>query len=195
MAQTINVDVTPGLFQPTLYYHQGDIGREFAINISTKDGYQIPTGATVKIEATKPSGFGFSVDGTISGSVVSFVSTEGMTDEWGRFPAQLEISSGGTVIYTANFLMVGEKNTHPDGTTDGSQETVIPTLTLLVTRIETAAESIHNLTVSATTLAPTQDATATYNSNTNNITFGIPRGSQLVASDPNNDGNVVITFV
>ena len=195
MAQTINVDVTPGLFQPTLYYHQGDIGREFAINISTKDGYQIPTGATVKIEATKPSGFGFSVDGTISGSVVSFVSTEGMTDEWGRFPAQLEISSGGTVIYTANFLMVGEKNAHPDGTTDGSQETVIPTLTLLVTRIETAAESIHELTVDATTRAIGTGATAEYDSTTNKITFGIPSGGELYATDEDSDGNVVITFV
>ena len=176
MAQTINVDVTPSLFQPTLYYHQGDIGREFAINISTKDGYEIPSGATVKIEATKPSGFGFSVDGTISGSVVSFVSTEGMTDEWGRFPAQLKISSGNTVIYTANFLMVGEKDTHPASTVDGSQEDVIPQLTLLVERVENAAAAVLDTTTEVTTLPAGSQATYSFDEETNTATFGIPEG-------------------
>ena len=176
MAQTINVDVTPSLFQPTLYYHQGDIGREFAINISTKDGYQIPSGATAKIEATKPSGFGFSVDGTLSGSVVSFVSTEGMTDEWGRFPAQLKISSGNTVVYTANFLMVGEKDTHPASTVDGTQEDVIPQLTLLVERVENAAAAVLDTTTEVTTLPAGSQATYSFDEETNTATFGIPQG-------------------
>ena len=176
MAQTINVDVTPSLFQPTLYYHQGDIGREFAINISTKDGYSIPSGATVKIEATKPSGFGFSVTGSISNNVVTFVSTEGMTDEFGRFPAQLEITSGNTVIYTANFLMVGEKNTHPDSTVDGSQEDVIPQLTLLVERVENAAAAVLDTTTEVTTLPAGSQATYSFDEETNTATFGIPQG-------------------
>lgn len=141
MAQNINVDVTPNLFQPTLYYHQGDIGRAFTITISTKDGYTIPSGATVKIEATKPSGLGFSVSGTLSGNVVSFVSTEGMTDEYGRFPAQLKITSGNDILYTANFLMVGAINTHPASVTDGTAEQVISEITLLVERAETAAST------------------------------------------------------
>ena len=176
MAQTINVDVTPSLFQPTLYYHQGDVGRQFAINISTKDGYEIPSGATVKIEATKPSGFGFSVEGTLSGNTVTFVSTEGMTDEWGRFPAQLEITSGNTVIYTANFLMVGEKDTHPASTVDGSQEDVIPQLTLLVERVENAAAAVLDTTTVVETLPAGSQATYSFDEESNTATFGIPQG-------------------
>lgn len=177
MAQSINVDITPGLFQPILYYHQNDVGREFAINVQTKDGYTFPSGATATIEATKPSGLGFTLTGTVSDNVVSFTSTDVMTDEFGRFPAQLKISDGTDVIYAANFLLVGERNVHPEGTTDGKQETLIPELTLLVERIEAAAESIHDLTVSATTLSAGSDATATYDSENNSIAFGIPRGA------------------
>lgn len=139
MAQKINVDSTPNLFQPTLYFHQGDIGREFQIEVVSKDGYSIPSGSSVKIQATKPSGLGFNVTGTVSGNVVSFSATEGMTDEAGRFPAQIEITSGGTVIYTANFLMVSQDNTHPASTTDGSQEEIVSEITLLVERAESAA--------------------------------------------------------
>lgn len=183
MAQKINVDVTPNLFQQILYYHQGDVGREFEIAIVTKDGYEVPSGATFTIQATKPSGLGFSVSGTASGNVVAFTSTEEMTDEFGRFPAQLKIADGTNTIFTANFLMVGEKNTHPDGTTDGSQETIIPTLTLLVERIEAAAETVDEevakvtgMIATATTLPAGSDATANYDSETSTLTFGIPQG-------------------
>ena len=176
MAQKINVDATPGLFQQTLYYHQGDVGREFEIEIATKDGYTIPSGATFKIEATKPSGFGFTVEGTASDNVVSFTSTEEMTDEWGRFLAQLEISSGNTVIYTANFLMVGEKDTHPASTIDGSQEDVIPQLTLLVERVENAAAAVLDTTTEVTTLPAGSQATYSFDEETNTATFGIPQG-------------------
>ena len=192
--QTINVDLTPRLFMPTIYYSQGDIGREIKINIKSSDGTQIPSGATVKMQATKQSGLGFSVSGTLSDGVATFVTTETMTNEWGRVPAELVLESTGVRIGTANFYWEGEKNPHPDGTTDGDAETLIPTLTLLVERVEAAAESIHDLTVEATTLAYDQNATATYDDETNKITFGIPRGGALEATDPNSDGNIILTF-
>ena len=122
MAQTINVDVTPSLFQPTLYYHQGDVGRELSIIISSKDGYSIPSGAVAKIQATKPSGFGFSIEGTITGNTVSFSVTETMSDECGKFPAQIEVSNNGVVLFTANFRIVVQRNVHPDWTVDGDME-------------------------------------------------------------------------
>lgn len=141
MAQTINVDSKPALFMPTLYYSQGDVGRTFEIVVSSSDGFTIPSGATCQMVATKPSGLGFTVAGTVSGNKVTFTTTAVMTDEWGRFPAELRITSGNTVIGTANFYMEGERNPHPDGTTDGSQETLIPELTLLVERAENAAQT------------------------------------------------------
>ena len=141
MAQTINVDSKPALFMPTLYYSQGDVGRTFEIVVSSSDGFTIPSGATCQMVATKPSGLGFTVAGTVSGNKVTFTTTAVMTDEWGRFPAELRITSGNTVIGTANFYMEGERNPHPDGTTDGQQEQLIPELTLLVERAENAAQT------------------------------------------------------
>ena len=194
MAQNINVDMTPGLFMPTLHYSQGDIGREFVINLATRDGMTIPAGATVTMQATKPSGFGFSVAGSLSGTVATFTSTAEMTDESGRFQAEIVIAQGTTVIGTTNFWLEGEKNPHPEGTIDGQEGSAIPILTLLVERIEAAADSIHNLSVEAETLAYNEDATATYDGDTNKITFGIPRGGEMAVTDPDSDGNIVITF-
>lgn len=196
MAQTITVDITPDektiYRRPTLYFSQNDVGRAFNINIFSRDGTTLPASPTVKIQATKPSGLGFSVTATsLTSGVAAFTSTAGMTDEYGKFPAEVTISKSGVVYGTANFNICVEKNPHPDGTTDGQAEEVIPELTELVERIEDAAESIHDLNVEATTLSPNTPATATYDDETNTITFGIPRGAQLTATD---DGNGVITL-
>lgn len=196
MAQTITIDMTPDektvYRRPTLFFSQGDVGRQFVINLFSRDGLEVPSGATVKIQATKPSGLGFSVTATsVTNGVASFTSTAAMSDEFGKFPAEVTVSKSGTVLGTANFNVVVEKNPHPDGTTDGQSEQVIPELTLLVERVETAAASIHDLTVEATTLNPNTPATATYDEQTNEISFGIPRGAMLMASD---DGNGVITL-
>lgn len=194
MSQTINLDLTPGLFMPTLYYSQGDVGREYTLNLSTRDGSDIPTGVTATLEFTKPSGFGVSEAVTISGSVVTFTTTETMTNENGKVDAQIRLTKSGIDIGTARFWWYGEKRPHPDGTTDGDAESEIPTLTLLVERIEAAADSIHDLSVEANTLAYSADATATYDSGTNKITFGIPRGGAMAVTDTDSDGNIVITF-
>ena len=196
MAQTITIDATPDektiYRRPTLFFSQGDVGRAFNVNLFSRDGITIPNGATVKIQATKPSGFGFSVTATsVADGVASFTSTAVMADEFGKFPAELSITSSGVVIGTANFNICVEQNPHPDGTTDGESEQVIPELTVLVERIEAAAESIHNLSVEATTLAPGNPATAEYEDETNTIEFGIPRGAMLTATD---DGNGIITL-
>ena len=200
MAQTINVSITPGLMMPTLQYSQGDIGRAFRINITSEEGYTVPEGATAVIQATKPSGFGFSVNGVVTDNSVDFETTEEMTDEYGRFPAEIKITNGTTVLFSANFWMLGERNTHPEGTTDGTKGTVIPELTLLVQRIESAAEAIQDLSVEAETLNAGTPATAVYDESNNKITFGIPKGKDgfltdnaLTFTDASSDGNVVIS--
>lgn len=177
MAQTINVNTTPGQFMPTLYYSQGDIGREFEIVLASSDGWSIPAGATVTMVATKPSGFGFSVAGTLTDNVASFTTTETMTNEWGRFPAEIRITSSGDVIGTANFYLSGERDPHPAGTTDGDAEEIIPELTVLVERVEAAASSVLDMTVVANTLPAGSAATYSYDEETNTATFGIPKGA------------------
>lgn len=192
MAQTINVNTTPGQFMPTLYYSQGDIGREFEIVLASSDGWSIPAGSTVEMVATKPSGLGFTVSGTLSGNVASFVTTETMTNEWGRYPAEIRIKSGTDVIGTANFYLNGERNPHPDGTTDGNAESLIPELTVLVERVEAAAASVLDMTVVAETLPAGSDATYSYDEETNTATFGIPRGRDgEVTFDALNDATAV----
>ena len=150
MSQKINLDVTPGLFTQVLHFHQGDVGRQFQIKVVTRDGYEIPSGATFKIEGTKPSDLGFSVSGTASGNVITFTTTTEMTDEAGNIPAQLRITSGDTVIFASNFLMSVEANAHPDTVVDGSIDQFIPEMTLLVERLETAAATVED----AASLAP-----------------------------------------
>lgn len=44
--QNINVNIVPDSYPQTIRYSQGDVGREFKINVV---GFTIPTGATVKI--------------------------------------------------------------------------------------------------------------------------------------------------
>ena len=176
--QTIIVDMTPGFRMPTIYYSQGDVGTQFAIDLRSRFGDSFPAGTTVTIQATKPSGFGFSVAATsVTNGVATFTTTAEMTDEFGRFPAELKVTKTGLTLFTANFYMDGERNTHPEGTTDGSQETVIPELTQLVERVEDAASSVLDMTVEAETLAAGSDATYSYDEETNTATFGIPKGA------------------
>ena len=188
--QNINVNIVPDSYPQTIRYSQGDVGREFKINVV---GFTIPTGATVKIQATKPSGFGFSVAGTVVGNAVSFTTTAIMTDEAGRFPAELEITKDSVVIGTANFIMWGEANPHPDGTIDGNAESVIPILTQLVEEIENSNARIESLAAEATRLEAGADPTAHYDPETNKLTFGIP-SAEFYCTDPEDDGNVIISF-
>lgn len=171
--QNINVNIVPDNFPQTIRYSQGDIGRQFKINVTD---FEIPNGATVKIQATKPSGFGFSVAGVVADNSVTFTTTAEMTDEAGRFQAELQITAGDDIIGTANFLMIGERNPHPEGTTDGSQGTIIPELTLLVERVEAAASSVLDMEVVANTLPAGSQATYSYDEALNKATFGIPEG-------------------
>lgn len=132
MNQNTNVNLIPKFpFSGNLYFSQYDVGRVATINL-VEDGsaYTIPSGATVKIQATKPSGLGFSVDCTYSGSVVTVVSTETMTNEYGRFPCELRIESGDVLLGTTNFTFNVEKSPHPEGTTDGTAESVVSEITL-----------------------------------------------------------------
>ena len=178
MAQTKNVNMTPNGTLPRLHLSQYDVGRELAFKLC--DGalsYTVPTGATVKLMGTKPSGFGFTETCTVSGSTASISTTDSMTDEWGAVACELVVEISGIRLGSTNLLLVVEKSPHPEGTTDGNQETVIPTLTLLVERVESAASSILDMTVVADTLPAGSDATYSYDEETNTATFGIPKGA------------------
>lgn len=145
------LNLVPASYLPEVHLSQYDIGRE--LKFTLKDGssdYSVPDGAVVTVKATKPSGLGFVVNAVAEGSVVTLSNTETMTNENGRFPAELSIVSGNVTIGTSNFIFNIERSPHPEGTIDGDAESLLPELTLLVERIEAAADSVDEDTQTVT---------------------------------------------
>lgn len=144
MSQTMNVNMTPAPYQQSgvLNCSQYDVGRTILIKLLDEGGaYTIPTGATVKLMATKPSGLGFTETCTWSGNTVTVTTTATMTAEGGKFPAELQITKSGIILGSANFLMKVEKSPHPTNTTDGTADELVNEITALVERAESAAET------------------------------------------------------
>ncbi len=194
MAQTSTVSITPTKAHPKINVSQYDEGREITFMLEeNQQAYNVPSSSTVKLQGTKPSGFGFDIACTYSGNTVTLITTTDLTDEGGNFPAELVITKSGIRIGTANIYVSVEASPHPTGTTDGNADVVIPELTALVERVEDAVESMHELQVSATTLPSGSSATASYNGETNTLTIGVPRGADFGYADTNGDGNITIT--
>lgn len=139
--QSVKVDITPGYEQSKIIYvSQYDVGREFKINLTDgTDGYTIPSQTVAKIAGTKPSGLGFQVQGTISGSQITFTTTSGMTDEAGRIPVEISLTKGTTIIGSKNLYLDVEEAPHRPDTPDGSKEFTIPELTLLLQELTAAS--------------------------------------------------------
>lgn len=200
------INMTPTYKVEQLAISQNDIGREISIYLigANKEAYIIPTGASVQLLGTKPSGLGFTVNGTWTGSTVTFSVTAEMSDEAGHIPCEIRITSSGAVIGSSNADLYVEMNPHPSDVTDGTAEQVIDTITALVNRAEAAADDAEesteaaaesaqsaaqsaqsaadslseftSVTATATTLSAGSQATASYNDGV--LTFGIPQGAK-----------------
>lgn len=159
MAQVKNINMTPDTILPYLKLSQYDVGRE--ISFVMKDGsqeYTVPSGATVKLEGTKPSGLGFTITCTVDGSTATAVTTAGMTDEWGTVVAELVVRQGDNRLGSSNVRFDIERSPHPEGTTDGSAEQIIPALTLLLSQIE---EDLDDAEADIETMTQLKTATET----------------------------------
>lgn len=169
------LNLIPSSYIPEIHLSQYDVGRTIPFKLMEGNSeYSIPSGANIKILATKPSGLGFEVACTFSGNVVTLVNTETMSNEAGRFRAELRITSGNVILGTSNFIMNVERSPHPEGTIDGDAETLLPELTLLVERIENSNARIESMTATATPVPSGQNPTANYNETTNTLELGIP---------------------
>lgn len=134
----MNLDLIPNGTIKRVHVSQNDVGRTLTFELfNNSTSYEVPSGATVKIQGTKPSGFGFSETCTVSGNVVTVDTTEEMTDEFGYIDTELQITYSGNTIGTSNFILAVERNPHPDNTTDGTQITAQS----LEVRIEALEES------------------------------------------------------
>ena len=148
MNQNINVDLIPKFaVYGNLYFSQYDVGREAIINlVNESTEYEIPSGATVTLVATKPSGLGFTQNCTFEGNQITVVCTAEMTDEAGHFPCELRISNGSLLLGTANFTFNVERSPHPEGTTDGTADSVISQITVAFESAMTQIENSGGLT-------------------------------------------------
>lgn len=137
--ETRNVNITPGGQPPIIHVSQNDVGRTITLNVTDGTGWYDLTGCTVVLAGIKPSGLGFTVNGTVSGHTATIVTTKQMTDEYGNIACELKVTAGTTKIGTANMILAVEKDPHPEHTTDGSVEELIPTITLLMETAEAYA--------------------------------------------------------
>lgn len=136
--ETRNINIIPGGTAAVVHVSQNDVGRTIEFNVQDRTEWFDLAGATVKIQGTKPSGLGYSLEGTVGGHTATFVTDKQMTDEHGSIASELKITKGNMIIGSANFILSVERDPHPDSTTDGSAEELIPQITLLVERVEAA---------------------------------------------------------
>lgn len=179
MAQTKTIDITPARIKlPVIEVSQFDIGRPIIIHMKDGDEWYDLTGYTVKLQGTKPSGFGYSVTGVVSGHDVTFTTTYDMTSEAGFILSEVSIIDGESPIGSQNAMLHVEQSPHLPEVVDGSPETILPEMRELVDRAEAAAEILLDCSAIATTLPTGASATASYSPETGVFSFGLPRGAK-----------------
>lgn len=142
MAQNKTLDITPRKVQiPVLEASQYDKGRIFIVHMKDDGDWYDLTGKTVKLQGTKPSGFGYSITGEVSGHDVTFTSTYDMTSESGFIMSEVKILDGELELGSQNVMLHVEPTPHDEGVVDGSPETILPEMRELVDRAEAAAET------------------------------------------------------
>lgn len=179
MIQSKTVDITPmKITLPVIEMSQYDLGREIIIHMKDGSDWFDLTGYTAKLQGTKPSGFGYTVDGVVDGHDITFASNYDMTSEAGFIPSEVRLTKGGVSLGSLNVILHVEKTPHDVNATDGSPETIVPEITELVERAEAAAEVLLDCSAIATTLPAGSNATASYDVDEGVFTFGIPRGNK-----------------
>lgn len=179
MIQSKTVDITPmKITLPVIEMSQYDLGRQVIVHMKDGSDWFDLTGYTAKLQGTKPSGFGYTVDGVVDGHDITFASNYDMTSEAGFIPSEVRLTKDGASLGSLNVILHVEKTPHDVTVTDGSPETIIPEMTELVERAEAAAEVLLDCSAIATTLPAGSSATASYDVDNGVFTFGIPRGNK-----------------
>lgn len=195
MIQTKTVDITPmKITLPVIEMSQYDLGREVVVHMKDGSDWFDLTGYTAKLQGTKPSGFGYTVDGVVDGHDITFASSYDMTSEAGFIPSEVRLTKNGVSLGSLNVILHVEKTPHDVTVTDGSPETIIPEMTVLVERAEAAAEVLLDCSATATTLPAGSNATASYDVDNGVFTFGIPKGNKGETGDTGETGNGIASI-
>ena len=119
--QTYILNMIPGGIQPRIHVSQYDAGsRTLVFQLFQGDGgngteFEIPEGATVTIDGTKKQDKkSFSYICTYTGNSVTATVSQQMTAACGEVECQLTINKSGSVLGSANFLLVVEHAVLPE---------------------------------------------------------------------------------
>lgn len=195
MIQTKTVDITPmKITLPVIEMSQYDLGREVIIHMKDGSDWFDLTGYTAKLQGTKPSGFGYTVDGVVDGHDITFASSYDMTSEAGFIPSEVRLTKDGVSLGSLNVMLHVEKTPHDVNVTDGSPETIVSEITELVERAEAAAEILLDCSATATTLPAGSSATASYSPETGVFSFGLPRGAKGDTGATGETGNGIASI-
>ena len=119
------LDLTPGAARQVLYTSQGDIGRPFEADLYWNGSPWTATGTTANIRGKKQDDTVFDYTATVSGSSVTFSTTEQMTIISGPVECELVFSNDGDIIASANFvLMVEDSPYNPDALSESDIPTI-----------------------------------------------------------------------
>lgn len=112
---TFSLDMIPGGPPPIINASQSDVGRQFVANLYWNGEVWTPgSGVSATLRGKKPDKTVFDYDSasdaavTISGSTVTFETTEQMTIISGPVKCELVFTNGTKTIATANFLLCVE---------------------------------------------------------------------------------------
>lgn len=146
VTQNTKLNVVPGGIIPVVHVSQYDVDREISFTLYDGNGAAVlDNGTTVSIDGTKPDGHGFSYEGTLTGNVASFATTQQMTVLVGAIECKLTLRKDSQVIGTAMFILDVEKAGINEGT--DISDTDIPMIISLATeqmeRAEAAAVSAN----------------------------------------------------
>lgn len=135
--QSFNLDIIPQGVAPQVYVSQYDKGQTWLISLFVNNlPFNIPSGASVTIQGTKPDSTGFQYACTFADNVVTAVEEQQMTILAGKIPCEIVVALGGAKIASLNFCLAVE----PAALRDDTQisETDLPL-------IEEAAEAVEQI--------------------------------------------------
>ncbi len=106
-----DLPIMPGSISPVLHLSQYDDARTFTAHLKDENGnaFELPSGATAKLEGMNCKGVTFDLEATPSGSDITFTPKEAATDQPGLIAATLHIKSGSENISMLAVLLNVQK--------------------------------------------------------------------------------------
>ena len=135
--QSFNLDLIPLGVSPSVHVSQYDKGQTWLISLF-KDNmpFNIPSGASVTVQGTKPDSTGFQYPCTFSGNVVTATEEQQMTIIAGKVPCEIRITQSDAQIASLNFCLIVEPAALSDTTVISDTELPL---------IEEAAEAVEQI--------------------------------------------------